>query len=276
MKHLDAFGHQLPRWVNILAPKNCTTAQYCLTYTQLLHLGVSRVAKPLQFVNFVSSVDWCGSCLTQCREHMYIHDRFGEAWNINITVPYLSTDGTPLTEDPRSIRKLDKCSQYSTPFWITEEETTILSRHLPDDFNAFHSSNKFHTHSVPIRTLRGDYIPVVNVEEVISTSSAMNLRSFLSLFRVFQPISIKTRQPFPSSIALLLRIECWRTRCWCSIWGTEEDFSNENISCLDGALSVNVFTEHGNELALTNGLRTSNSAEVYRIVFPEAHLSFFC
>lgn len=276
MKHFDIFGNVLPRWVCRLAPSDSKTSHYCLTYEQLLHLGVMNPTKPLQFVNFVSSLDWCSACVTQCRQHKYIHERRGEAWSINITTPYLSIRGTPLTEDMASILKLNERTDYSLPFWITENELFLLSQYLPDHFIANHSADKFHTRSVRIRKSFGEDVSVINIQEVMSKPSSMNMTSCLSLFRIFDPINVKNRQAFSSSIALLLRIQCWKTRCWCSIWGTEEDFTEESISCFEGALSINVFTKHGNELQLTNALRTTNSAEAYRIVFPETHLTFFC
>lgn len=276
MKHFDIFGNELPRWVSRLAPESCTASNYCLTHAQLLHLGIFGACKPIQFVNLTSSVDWCCACLTQCRPHKYIHERRGEEWNTNITAPYLSINGKNLTNDTLSIQKLDEHTQYLLPFWITEKEVFQLSRCLPEDFTTYQVGQKFSANSEIIVNSRGKRIPVVNIQEVISPHSKINLFSFLSLFRLFEPVSVRTRQAFSSSVSLQLRVECWRTRCWCSIWGTKEDFDHKNDSCLEGALSVNVFTKHGNELLLTNALRTSNAAEVYRRTFPESHPTFFC
>lgn len=271
----DIHGTPVSRWIHQLVPKNVTSPLYCVPESQLLHLGLP-VSRPFSFLKLTPPITWCSACVTQCRAHKYVSITRGETCDINITSPYLSIGGKPLTYDHASLERLSSRSQYNNPFWITSSECAMLSHHLSHIFDYFSVRHKFTDPrlSTEVLDLSNKRVYVVNVEEVFSKSNSMTLLSCLSLFRPFEPFNISSRKRFLPSTELLIRSECWRTCSWCSVWGTEEDFNKVGVQCLDGAICLQTFNEYDDEVALTNALRTTNSAQAYRLAFPHNHLTF--
>eukprot|EP00796_Vickermania_ingenoplastis_P002360 gene2360-1487_t len=267
-KHFDIFGNELPSWIQHLAPKNCCTTLRCLSLAQSLHIGLpASTNHRILFTNLQAPLDWCQSCCTQCRSYIYVHETKGERCGINHNFSFLNTKGSSLTYDSKSLDLLHATS-YSSPFWVSQKDLVALSLFLPALFHLDDAEKVFQHPELVLRIVDSSKqnIDVINLEELQHCSS-LSLSTAFSLFRPFTPFNIRTKQPFLPSTEMLIRCECWKTRSWCSIWGTPEDFLSVGVQPLEGAISLTSFDRDGNELALTNALRTANAVRALCLFF---------
>lgn len=278
IKCFDIFENRLPKWVQNLAPQNLTPTLHCFTESQALSLGIPLNSKLLAFSDYLASTESHQACITHCKQRKYVSIMSGETFDITITSPYLSANGSALTFDEKSISNLDSMSRYISPFWLTESESYFLCRYLPEIFDYSHARKVFTstTETQLVVDRANELVSVVNLQEIIRNYTSFSPLTFLRLFRIFEPINVRTKKPFLPSTAMLLRTICWRRRCWCSIWGTTEDFSSVGIRCLDGAITVNVFDQAEHDLLLTSSLNTSNVAGAYTLCFPQNHFTYSC
>ncbi|KAG5499437.1 hypothetical protein JKF63_08000 [Porcisia hertigi] len=199
---------------------------------------------------------------------------------------FLSCRGTALTEVAEKVKLLAECTQknsYTSPFWLTQMQ---LEGH-------FHNPNiRLSTRCSPGNSSRISEV-YGNPNKLIelncgsaATARFANLDEFrnqphlepclhscLSFFRIFSPINVKTCLRFDECVERYLRVECQRSGCWCSVWGTPEDYTSCGFSTLDGAIGVHVFDGLGNPSFLIRALCTTSPLDIYARCYP--HDSIF-
>ncbi|KAG5474228.1 hypothetical protein CUR178_04342 [Leishmania enriettii] len=194
---------------------------------------------------------------------------------------FLSCKGTSVTKVAEEAERLDKRTQsksYTSPFWLTQPE---LLGHFQNPLIQLYTrcslghwtrvSEAYEDPNVFVEFDRGSKATTryANLDEFrTQPNSALPLFACMSFFRMFSPINVHTRRSFDACVEWRLRVECQRTGCWCSIWGTAEDYDKCGFSTLDGALGVDVFDALGNPLFLINAFCTTAPLEIFASCYP--------
>lgn len=278
---LDLWSRVLPPWAQSLCPASIPLPSHslcCITEAQALHLGFfTAVPSLVRFVSLAPPFDWCQACMLQSRPHTYFHARRGEPFDFPIHGTHFTVHGEPL-----QILGLPPLGgeTHRFPFWLTREECIHLSDLLPDVFGGHVSlEEKFRKMSYSARLAEdGVYhesaryqLTVVNVEEVLVNPTITPLLPLLSLFRRFQPLHVLTRLPFPPVVELHIRSHCWRMGCWCSIWGTIDDFKQLGMNCYPNSSSGLPLHIPDSGSTFLSAISSSDPQRVYQRVITDRH-----
>lgn len=200
---------------------------------------------------------------------------------------YLSVRGTPLTDSAAEMRQLEKRARaglYQSPFWLTQAQLTDYfgQAHQRRDFacgptSAISTAELFQNSAVFVELNRatGKSVRVVSLDEFhLSRDTPLPLFRLLSYLRVFSPINVRTLRGFDEGVELRLRVECYRSGCWCSVWGSVEDYASRGFAVLPGALGVDVFDSLGNPHFLIHALCTTSPVDVFVTCYPNDSVCF--
>ncbi|CAM36830.2 conserved hypothetical protein [Leishmania braziliensis MHOM/BR/75/M2904] len=194
---------------------------------------------------------------------------------------FLSCSGSSVTqvaEEAESLAERTRRNSYASPFWFTKEQleghfwnscTQHTTRCAPKSrkrvCEVYENPNMF----VELGCGAGKTAPYANLDEFRSQPNAeLSLFSCISFLRIFSPISVKTQRAFDACVEWRLRVECQQSGCWCSVWGSAEDYASCGFSILDGAIGVDMFDALGNPLFLVNALCTTAPLAVYASCYP--------
>lgn len=286
----------LPWWIAALLPADSADlgGGLFLTTAQRLQVGTMISANPEggQLHRKAGSRGIIAGCsavsvqamLTQGRFYRMVNRNKGDGvWHVD-TADFLSCDGRELTSVPGEVELLRERTRQgglTSPFWLSEEQTERLCAYqamrnrMGCDTAAGSSGGRpFQTPGVFAELTCGSSVTTryVNVEMLSTTTVPGRLQMCLSAFRCFLPINVRTRRRFEAAVDVCLRVECLSSGCWCTIWGTAEDYKSCGFRVLDGALGVDVFDELGNPTFLIHALCTTTPLDVFAACYPEDSL----
>ncbi|ORC93402.1 uncharacterized protein TM35_000012790 [Trypanosoma theileri] len=102
----------------------------------------------------------------------------------------------------------------------------------------------------------------------------LNHNTAFHMFRQFRPIDIRTKSLFPPDIADALRKYSMTTGCWCTVWGTPNDYTALDLKVPEGPLGVWVFDAEDSPLFLTPALTCDNPVKALTHVYKDDHIIF--
>lgn len=194
------------------------------------------------------------------------------------TADFLSHEGRALTTVQSELELLHERTRqhhFASPFWLSEAQARHICayrtmrqrlRWVGDDVAQLFQKPGLH---VELSSGLSEFTRYINTDALCSSSpSAKGVQMCLSAFRCFTPINVRTKQRFDATVEICLRVECLHSGCWCSVWGTAEDYASCGFRALDGALGVDVFDELGNPAFLICALCTTAPLEVYAACYP--------
>ncbi|KAK7200211.1 hypothetical protein NESM_000072500 [Novymonas esmeraldas] len=295
---LDVLGRPGPWWLSHLfqdSPAAADSAGVATTAAQHLKLGawmtgdVSGTVIKLWRNDLLAAsclpLEEAEATLTHGRQLRRVSETRGDV-DLHVDfADFLSCEGVALTKATTEVQLLTARTlqrAYTSPFWLTQgqmgqcwSEIANWKLRRAASTTVLPLREKFHDSDIFVELGGGDEggERYVNVDEVTATrgTSAL-LRRCLSLFRVFTPISVRTRRPFDARVALRLRAECFHSGCWCSVWGTEEDYASSGFAALEGAIGVHVVDTLGNPLFLIHALCTTAPLDVLVSCYPNESL----
>ncbi|KPI87737.1 hypothetical protein ABL78_3210 [Leptomonas seymouri] len=289
----DVLQRRLPWWVALplSASSAGTSGGLFLTFAQRRQLFTISVSNR----ESDTGLGYCIADMSPCSaQSMLTHGRFFRVVDLNRgdvlqhvdTSDFLSWEGLTLTTVPEEIDSLEartRRNALTLPFWVTEPQAMQLCSYESVNalFNCAASdsatvSDAFHNRDTFVELAGGtsELVRYVNWGALCSgVHNLAFLRSCLSFFRCFFPINVRTKHRFDTVIEIRLRVEAMNSGCWCSIWGTTEDYEKCGFSVLEGALGVDVFDELGNPAFLIHALCTSSPLEVYAACYPNDSIS---
>ncbi|GET90581.1 hypothetical protein, conserved [Leishmania tarentolae] len=194
---------------------------------------------------------------------------------------FLSCRGTCVTEvkeEAVRLAELTRRKLYASPFWLTQaqlesyfQNTSATYRTGCSCANSMHVCEVYQNPNASVELTCGTETPTryANLDEFRARPHVpVSLMSCISFFRIFAPINVKTRRSFDPCVEWRLRLECQRSGCWCSVWGTAEDYASCGFSTLDGAIGVDVFDALGNPLFLIHALCTTAPLDIFTSCYP--------
>ncbi|CAD2213451.1 hypothetical protein AGDE_11149 [Angomonas deanei] len=216
------------------------------------------------------------------REAVYVDVNQGDVKTVvDFRAPFLSVCGTAVSTDAASLEALQQRHlnrNYRLPFWISNSEATFLlnfpyvKRALSIDHTLFERrSHLFANDAVAVSVLDGGASKrVVNLEELTRKDMDFEttIRYCFYFFRLFEPINVATRQPFDKYVTNRIRLESVMSKCWCSIWGTAEDYAAAGIPLRDDPLDLVAVDLFGNELTLISAMGTVSPQDCFSQVYP--------
>lgn len=286
---VDVFGRSLPLWVQrCVAGSSAHTVVECISAAQRLQLGLRfdaygsslHVSPTYRFLLVRSPVDSEVSrvCLSHTRPCRRVSLRCGDVTcTLDRGCDHLSCRGVPLTDNEDALQQLSRVASqqgYRLPFWVSLEEAVQLppaSRWQRGATAALGASQWVDKRLlVEVVNDRNTACSVCNVEELHRAFPACLARDaqLFSYCRKFRPVNILTKRAFDPVVEDRLRRECHRTGCWCSLWGTPDDFAAAGVGALRGALGLHVFDKGGNELFLTNAFCTEDPIAAFAVAYP--------
>nr|CCC89753.1 conserved hypothetical protein [Trypanosoma congolense IL3000] len=213
---------------------------------------------------------------------------------VDIVAPALSMRGVALTHDVVAMEAAVAMSEkrrYTSPFWLSRREiqyfvakTPFFGSFLRCNFSMISSgATGVDIPSLKLVNDRGEECCVMNLSEFSSTASGLvtvchgntdaicgvhHIHSFF-LFRQFSPVNVFTRRAsFSHEVEDAIRRYCMRFSCWCSVWGTLEDFKAAGIDVLEGPLGLWLFDEWDMPFFLTSALSCVNVKAAFAHVYP--------
>jgi hypothetical protein len=194
---------------------------------------------------------------------------------------FLSCHGQALTTVPHEIDALTlrtRRDELQSPFWVTKSQATELCTYgtvqcqfhfVSPSSSAIAEAFASDATSMLLTCGTSEATRYVNWGTLCScVVNAAALRTSVSFFRCFHPINVRTKQHFAWAVELRLRVEAMSSDCWCSVWGSAEDYESCGFRVLDGALGVDVFDDLGNPSFLVHALCTTTPLEVYAARYP--------
>lgn len=289
MTFSDVLGGPCTRWLSCTS-NACRSNQFYLTQAQVGQIGAPGLGclartqrgpsgydspQPSDFLS-TSEREALGAALVHSRPWCRVHPSKGDVLvDFDVKAAFLSIRGSCIysTDDQAlALTQIQNRKQYSTPFWVSLPETKLLHT-WKYAYGALHLApslieSTFSDAEIAPEVVndRGIHCRVLNLEEVQVTPFVSNFH--FHLFRRFTPMSVRTRLPFSHDVTDRIRAECCASRCWCSVWGTLEDFVAVGVEPLQGALGVWVLDALGNEVFLTNAMCTKNPRAAYQIAYP--------
>lgn len=233
------------------------------------------------------------ACALHARRTCRVHTHRGDTLpDFDLTAPCLSPRGVSLTKDPSAQVALAAVAArkgYSSPFWLSVADISALASFTKGALTSLgilstvqekgmlrHLYRESNEDASTVVNDRSELSRVVNLCELQGRqhkiTARMNSISFF-LFRKFRPINVRSCRPFDPSVEDRLRAESVCSGCWCSVWGTREDYELCGCTVLRGALGVQVFDAVGNSVFLINALCTEDPAAAYAAAFPSRTIS---
>ncbi|KPA80721.1 putative mitochondrial hypothetical protein [Leptomonas pyrrhocoris] len=289
----DVLQRRMPWWATsfLAAPSAGASGSLLLTSAQRRQLSSMTVrggdgADSAR--RFHKACSLCDTSLNSAQA-MLTHGRFLRLVDSNRgdvvihvdTTDFLSWEGTTLTTVPEEAALLERQTRLNAlmlPFWVTEPQATELCAYESVQrslrcassgsaiiADAFQNRDTF----VELTCGTSEVTRYVNWEALCSRSlPPVTLHSCLSFFRCFVPINVRTKRAFDTVVAMRLRVEAMCSDCWCSVWGTADDYERCGFRVLDGALGVYVFNGLGSPAFLIHALCTTTPLEVYAACYP--------
>ncbi|CAG9578026.1 conserved hypothetical protein [Leishmania major strain Friedlin] len=290
----DVIGRSCPWWISrLLAETRVTesTLKLLTTSAQRLQLcgrlsrngGNRALFSPLHIPHLHASTSIAEAqvIMTHGRRLRMVSRNNGDV-KVHVDLSdFLSCSGTCLTEVEEEVERLAELTgrnSYTSPFWLTQPQ---LESHFRNAL-AGHSTGCPHAYSAHDCEVYEN--PNMFVELSCGTATTaryanlgefrihpylqLSLISCISFLRVFSPINVQTRRAFDACVEWRLRWECQQSGCWCSVWGTVQDYASCGFATLDGAIGVDVFDALGNPLFLIHALCTTAPLDVYSRCYP--------
>ncbi|KAG5473936.1 hypothetical protein LSCM1_04572 [Leishmania martiniquensis] len=289
----DVLWRPLPWWIHRIAVKTIE-AHRCrhlvTTPAQQLHIREKVSSCRGHVAEFRRAIGLCAQdtgiteaqvCLSHGRRLRHVSRQRGDVPLHVEFCDFLSCKGTSVTEVMEEARRLaerTRLKSYTSPFWFTQPQlenhfrnsvvqwcTHCMSTDRPSVCEVYENPDTF----VELGSGSAATVRYANLDEFRSQRDAeLSLIACLSFLRVFSPINVHTRRAFDACVESRLRVECHRSGCWCSIWGTAEDYKKCGFSTLDSALGVDVFDALGNPMFLIHALCTTTPLRVFESCYP--------
>ncbi|AAZ10326.1 uncharacterized protein TEOVI_000533700 [Trypanosoma equiperdum] len=279
--------------------------EYVLSWPQVQQLRLNVCSKslptlmvPEELLTGFLNVDYARAALIHGPFERKVRMSSGDSLvTVDFTASALSMRGVALTDDVTVMKEavgLAEERHYTSPFWLSTGELryfmkgmNTLSLYLHCDFSAAFSAGAGSGGAIPsvlVHNDRGERCRVMNLSEFVTTSAKykpkvkrngitstndINHFSAFIFFREFTPVSVLTRSAtFPKDIEDCIRRYCILSGCWCTIWGTPEEFREAGHDVHEGSLGLWVFDELGLPLFLVNALSCLDVAAAFSYVYP--------
>ncbi|AYU80790.1 hypothetical protein LdCL_290035600 [Leishmania donovani] len=290
----DVIGRSCPWWLSrLLAETRGTesTPKLLTTSAQRLQVGgqlSGSCDNPALFpfrhtlhLNASTPIAEAQVIMTHGRRLRMVSRNYGDVkWHVDLS-DFLSCSGTCLTEVEEEVERLTQLTRrnsYTSPFWVTQLQLESHFRNALAGFstgcppsNLAHVCEVYENPNMFVELSCGAATTAryANLGEFrMQPHLGLSLKSCISFLRVFSPINVQTRRAFDACVESRLRLECQQSGCWCSVWGTAQDYASCGFAPLDGAIGVDVFDALGNPLFLIHALCTTAPLDVFSRCYP--------